>query len=192
MSLIWYGKFAPVSAAVSAAALASAPPALAADASWGCQVLLCGAASNPSWQGVPYCVPPMTKLIAAMKLPGFSWPICAEGNAGKPGRDDYEPCPQGWSPVARQSAGESARLGVASLCEKALTIAELHALQRGAGKDGKFGNSAMTVRYESYGREGNRTRAIGVQARKKRADPYYFDVPNSQGIKRRFWFNLNL
>ncbi len=52
------------------------PPALARadDAPWGCQVLLCAASQTPSWHGVPYCVPPMTKLIAAMKLPGFTWP----------------------------------------------------------------------------------------------------------------------
>lgn len=46
-------------------------PASAEDASWGCQVLLCAASQNPSWHGVPYCVPPMTRLIAAMKRAGL-------------------------------------------------------------------------------------------------------------------------
>ncbi len=45
-------------AAAGLAALAFAPTgAKAEDASWGCQVLLCAASQNPSWQGVPYCVP---------------------------------------------------------------------------------------------------------------------------------------
>ncbi|NEJ83261.1 hypothetical protein GR268_43065, partial [Rhizobium leguminosarum] len=83
-------------ATLTAAALgALAGGAKAEDASWGCQVLLCAASQNPSWHGVPYCVPPMTKLIAAMKEPGFSWPICHEANAGKPGRESYEDCPAG-------------------------------------------------------------------------------------------------
>ena len=80
-------------------------PALAQDASWGCQVLLCAASESPSWHGVPYCVPPMTKLIAAMKLPSFSWPICRQGNAGKPGKEVYEPCPAGWTATLKHSAG---------------------------------------------------------------------------------------
>lgn len=47
-------------AAAGLAALTFAPTgAKAEDASWGCQVLLCAASQSPSWQGVPYCVPPM-------------------------------------------------------------------------------------------------------------------------------------
>lgn len=64
--------------AAGVAALAMTPAARAQDASWGCQILLCAASKNPSWQGVGYCVPPMQKLISAMKKPGFSWPICEE------------------------------------------------------------------------------------------------------------------
>lgn len=73
----------------------SATTVRAEDASWGCQVLLCAASQNPSWHGVSYCVSPMTKLIAAMKKPGFSWPICHEAKAGKPGHETYEDCPSG-------------------------------------------------------------------------------------------------
>ncbi len=47
------------------AAAGSSPVAKAADADWGCQVLLCAASSAPSWHQVPYCVPPMMKLITA-------------------------------------------------------------------------------------------------------------------------------
>jgi hypothetical protein len=28
-------------------------------------------------------------------------------------------------------------------------------------------------------------------ARPRRADPYFFDIPNDQGMKERFWFNLD-
>jgi len=96
-------------------------PSRAQDASWGCQVLLCAASENPSWHGVPYCVPPMTKHIAAMKLPGFSWPICRQGNAGKPGKEIYEPCPAGWTPTVKNLAGgNSPRTSVADQCKRTL------------------------------------------------------------------------
>ena len=49
-------------------------PAPAAASEWGCEVLLCASSSNPSWRGVPACHPPMTRLISAMKKPGFHWP----------------------------------------------------------------------------------------------------------------------
>lgn len=35
----------------------------AQDASFGCKVLLCAAASAPSWSGIPYCVPVMQALF---------------------------------------------------------------------------------------------------------------------------------
>ncbi len=33
------------------------------DASFPCKVLLCAAATNPSWTGIPYCVPIMQQAI---------------------------------------------------------------------------------------------------------------------------------
>ena len=83
--------------AISSLALSS-PPVAAQDAPWGCEILLCAASSNPSWKGVPYCIPPMTKLIAAMKLPGFTWPNCPQAGTGKPGYEPYEDCPVGYLP----------------------------------------------------------------------------------------------
>jgi len=35
----------------------------AQDATFGCKVLLCAAASTPSWSGIPYCVPVMQQLF---------------------------------------------------------------------------------------------------------------------------------
>ena len=62
-------------AALAAGSLyASSAPA----SEWGCQVLLC---VSGSWQATPSCHPPMNRLIAAMKLPGFSWPTCPDANS---------------------------------------------------------------------------------------------------------------
>ncbi|WP_245472525.1 hypothetical protein [Rhizobium jaguaris] len=77
--------------------------AQAADADWGCQIVLCVAAQTPSWHGIPYCVPPMEKLIAAMALPGFSWPVCTGAGTGAPGYEAFEDCPAGYSEAEVQS-----------------------------------------------------------------------------------------
>nr|WP_234914413.1 hypothetical protein [Rhizobium rhizogenes] len=77
--------------------------ARAADADWGCQIVLCVAAQTPSWHGIPYCVPPIQKLIAAMALPGFSWPVCTAAGTGAPGYDAFEDCPTGYVEAEVQS-----------------------------------------------------------------------------------------
>lgn len=164
--------------------------ARAADASWGCQVLLCAASEKPSWHGVPYCVPPMHKLIAAMSLPGFSWPVCKGGNAGKPGLERYEPCPAGWSAVSDGSGTENsgvARRGDANICKRKLGNCNSKAMsdllrQTPAGVETKrvySGNSLGSCSLEQ------------TQPRKLRDKPYHFDIPNNNGVKQRFWFDLN-
>lgn len=80
-------------AAAGLAALAFAPTgAEAEDASWGCQVLLCAASQNPSWQGVPYCVPPMKRLIAAMSKRDLIGPFAARRRPASQARVRGLPC----------------------------------------------------------------------------------------------------
>jgi hypothetical protein len=45
----------------------------------------------------------MQKLIAAMALPGFSWPICTAAGTGAPGYDAFEDCPSGYVEAEAQS-----------------------------------------------------------------------------------------
>jgi hypothetical protein len=54
--------------------------ARAQDASFGCKVLLCAAATAPGWPGIPYCVPVMQTLFRQLAK-GGGWPSCPEGNA---------------------------------------------------------------------------------------------------------------
>ena len=56
------------------------PYAYAQDASFGCKVLLCAAATVPGWSSIPYCVPVMTQLFRSLAR-GGGWPTCSEGNA---------------------------------------------------------------------------------------------------------------
>lgn len=137
----------------------------AQEAPWGCEVLLCAASSAPSWQGVPYCVPPMTKLIAAMKLPGFKWPTCPGAGTGAPGFDPYDECPSGYLPTVIQN--EDMRKGSqGSVCAK-------RGACRGHG-DNQICEPDKTV------------------PRPLKENPYYFDIPNGEGGQSRAWFNLKL
>jgi len=96
-------RCARLSVTAALLALMFSPSTRAQDASFGCKVLLCAAASNPSWSGIPYCVPVMTQLFR-MLARGRPWPTCPEGNAGVPGYDPYLPCP---SPLVAYSGGRS-------------------------------------------------------------------------------------
>lgn len=169
---------------VGSASAPSVTPANAEDASWGCQVLLCAASQNPSWHGVPYCVPPMTKLIAAMKEPGFSWPICHEANAGKPGHETYDDCPAGTT-VGYSSQRDNGWRGEPDQCIKTVDMC------RSPSRPEVYaGLKGTTVRH-IFGREGDSCIEQIATPRPRRADPYFFDIPNGKGVKERFWFDLD-
>lgn len=168
-----------VSAAIFGTAGFLAAPTHADDASWGCQVLLCAASSKPSWSGVPYCVPPMKKLISAMKKPGFSWPICDEAKAGKPGREDYQDCPAGYTPSS--SNDNSDRVSFSGN-EQDMCTKQVNTCNRNSSDYG-----GVTRRWG--GDRDSCTQTVSVP-RPRRSDPYYFDIPNDKGVKERFWFNL--
>ncbi|MBN8930512.1 MAG: hypothetical protein J0G97_00865 [Rhizobium pusense] len=159
--------------AVSLLGAISATPAKAEDAEWGCQILLCAASKNPSWHGVPYCVPPMRKLITAMSRPGFSWPICHEAKSGRPGHQTYEDCPAGTAVGHSSPGGDNDWRGEADLCIETVNV---------CGGSRHYFNS---------NRNGDGCIQQIATPRPRRTDPYYFDIPNNDGVKERFWFNLD-
>lgn len=172
-------------AGIASAALLPAAAAKAQDASWGCQVLLCAASQNPSWHGVQYCIPPMIKLIAAMSKPGFSWPICNEANAGAPGREDYADCPEG-TKIGYSQYGRDGNRGVADRCVKTLNTCQTH-----PGLNGPANQAGVILNRRARDGDDSCIKEIS-SPRPRRADPWYFDIPNDQGVKQRHWFNLNL
>ena len=146
-------------------------PAQAQDASFGCKVLLCAAASQPSWQSIPYCVPVMQELFAGMRK-GRGWPPCNEANASAPGYEPYHPCPSGASAgtlevgrlIATPSGGVCARPRLSnSACVRA-----------------SDDDCSLADRFE-------------VTPRPTRAEPYFVDIGSGVGegsATTRFWFNL--
>ncbi|RUM10318.1 hypothetical protein [Rhizobium fabae] len=153
---------------------------------WGCEVLLCAASDNPSWHEVESCHPPMERLITAMKRPGFSWPTCPEGGAGKPGYDRYADCPAGWQPVAGDQDYDHGRSGELSRCSRTVRVC-----------NGRTPQSADSDRQENT-REGITREFLGRNsceyreyvARPLRAQPYYFDIKSEQGGTERHYFDL--
>ena len=144
--------------------------ARANDAEWGCQVLLCAASTNPSWHAVPYCIPPMIKLITAMARPHFSWPICSGAGTGAPGYEKYNDCPIGYVIGYSPSDSDNRSNSEPDLCVKTIN---------------RCGSRL------NYSREGGNCIETISQSRPLRGQPYYFDIPQASGTRQRFWFDLN-
>jgi len=156
----------------TAICLGAIAPSRAQDASFGCKVLLCAAATSPGWRGIPYCVPVMTQLFSILRR-GGAWPTCPEGNAGGLGYEPYEACPEGSQEAAMVNQGEgqsSLQLGVPNgeLCARP---------NPNAGRcSGGGENSTCEPDYLT-------------QARVRRAEPHYVDITTGNGTQR-FRFTL--
>jgi hypothetical protein len=157
---------------------------------WGCQVLLC---LSGDWQGTPSCHPPIYKLIAAMKEPGFNWPTCPQANSSGARYEPYEDCPEGWtpySPIADEHGSKSA----------AIVTSGIRSGYGGGDSDNgyrtatvKIGDKTVPahVTTASDGGHGNRSTTYYDISRPKRAKPYYIDYDDANGVRQRSWFNLN-
>lgn len=154
----------------------------AQDAEFGCKVLLCAAASNPSWPQIPYCVPVMNQLYRMMRSLRFRWPVCTQARAGAPGYEPYQPCPAGWSP-ASSGPGEDSNPWIANgagdLCTRPasppLPATPIPAHLRCATSQGPDGTSVA----------GAAMICIEVMARTVNERPYYVQIDG-----QRVWFSL--
>ncbi|WP_104827093.1 hypothetical protein [Rhizobium sp. NXC24] len=166
----------------------SLPLSPAEASEWGCEVLLCAASDNPSWHGVESCHPPMERLISAMKRPGFSWPTCPEGGAGKPGFERYADCPAGWVPTEADQDFNHGRSDELSRCMRTVNACKAKAFQRYRDdgrtqitKDGvtRVYSDSSSCEYREY------------TARPLRDQPYYFDIESSgKETTERHYFDL--
>lgn len=155
---------------------------------WGCEVLLCAASDHPDWRGVASCHPPMERLIAAMKRPGFSWPTCPEGGTGKPGYERYADCPAGWQPAMGVQDGDHGRSGELSRCSRIVSACNGRAQRH--SDDGLDKTMQDGVTREYSGRNSCEYREY--VARRKRTQPYYFDIGSAEdGTTERHYFDLN-
>ncbi|KAA0693755.1 hypothetical protein DTW90_25635 [Neorhizobium sp. P12A] len=156
---------------------------------WGCEVLLCAASDNPAWQAVATCRPPMERLIDAMKQPGFSWPTCPEGGAGKPGYDRYADCPAGWTPSVADVDSDHGSSDL-SRCRRVVDQCARGAARAGRdGADGRIVDDAgITRAYSQY----DSCHVVETMARPLRDKPYFFDIEEQDGSgSARQYFSLD-
>lgn len=136
----------------------------AQDASFGCKVLLCAAANNPSWSGIAYCVPVMQSLFHSLAH-GGSWPNCSEGNASGLGYEPYQACPAGLTAVQSASDGNNGYSAVpnGNLC------ADLSKPSQTCS-----GDNGCTTEYPTTPRQA-------------RNDPYFVDITTANGVQRVYF-----
>lgn len=168
---------------------------------WGCQVLLC---LSGDWQGTPSCHPPIYKLIAAMKKPGFHWPTCPQANSSGARYEPYEDCPDGWTPFSPITSDHGLHRD-ASMCRSTLTAMvkiEIRSGYGGGGNERDNGYRTATVKIGdktvqahvttvSDGGHGTRSTTYYEISRSRRAKPYYIEYDDANGVRQRSWFNLS-
>lgn len=179
-------------------AVSAGPPAKAQDAEFGCKVLLCAAASNPSWPSIPYCVPVMNQLFSMMRSVRFRWPVCIAAGTGAPGYEPYQPCPAGWQEATQTSSvadsggdtgvSSSMRSGGNDLCARRLP-------QQPSGRPLQASVPGGQIQCPaSYGDNGGGINSgqmcIEYMPRPLSERPYYFDVRGADGSQSRVWFNV--
>jgi hypothetical protein len=164
-------------------------PKIASGSEWGCEVLLCAASSNPSWQGIAECRPPMEKLISAMKMPGFSWPTCPEGESGKPDFEAYEDCPAGWSATRPSVIDDRSGSTDPSQCMRTVTTCKPGFNLHGGGDDNgqTIIKDGVTRVYSDDG-----CAYTEYQDRARRRAPYFFVIEDDASrSKTRYYFDLD-
>ena len=182
-------------AAVGAAlSIGFVAPAKAQDAEFGCKVLLCAAASNPSWPSIPYCVPIMNQLQTMMRSLRFRWPVCTAAGTGAPGFEPYKPCPAGWQETSSNTGAGGNRVSVSlpyggnDLCARRLpadpTGRPVQASVPGAQVQ-CFSSSGDNVSANGPGQA-----CVEYRPRPQNERPYYFDMRNPDGVATRVWFSV--
>ena len=138
----------------------------AQDASFGCKVLLCAAATAPGWSGIPYCVPVMQELFRQLAR-GRGWPVCQEGRASGPGYEPFLPCSIGLTPTEPSEDQTPVSNQKGALCTDLSKPQQIC----GTGDD-----AACRTTYPSV-------------PRVARSDPNYVDIETASGAQR-FYFSL--
>ena len=169
--------------------------AKAQDAEFGCKVLLCAAANNPSWPSIPYCVPVMNQLYAMMRSLRFRWPVCTAAGTGAPGYELYQPCPSGWQQTSGNASGggdtgvsNSLGNGGHDLCARRLPPQSFGRPFQASVPGGQIQCPASGG--DNGGGSGSGEVCVEYMPRPRNERPYYFDVRGADGNPSRVWFNV--
>jgi hypothetical protein len=119
----------------------------------------------------------MYKLLAAMELPGFSWPTCPDANSSAARMERYDDCPEGWS-VGYSDVGHDGNRSKPNRCEKRTNVCFKH--------NGKPGFQPVTDR-----RDGDSCEQTVSMSRPRREKPWFIEYSDAAGLRQKAWFNLN-
>ena len=108
-----------------------------------------------------------------MSKRGFQWPVCPEAETGAPGHEPFDACPSGATPVT--TTGEQ---GGNQMCAKPRAIKP-------------SGTTSSTTKADIGSLDAERlARHYELTPRPVRTEPYFFEMPDSDGTKR-VYFKLN-
>lgn len=175
-------------------AVGAHPAAKAQDAEFGCKVLLCAAASNPSWPSIPYCVPVMNQLYAMMRSFRFRWPVCTAAGTGAPGYEPYQPCAPGWQEISSNAGGGDngvssyLRNGGNDFCARRIPSQSSGRPVQASVPGGQIQCPASGG--DNGGGSGSGEVCVEYMPRPRNERPYYFDVRGADGNPSRVWFNV--
>ena len=150
----------------------------AQDASFGCKVLLCAAATIPGWQAIAYCVPPMTQLLTILRK-GGGWPTCGEAQASPVGYQRYYPCADGagsWSSASPDGSATADPNGPVCAAHTQLSCTTTFPSNNGSSNFSGVQTCATILLDPSH--------------RPENPNPFYVDLTSPTGTQR-FNFNLN-
>lgn len=159
---------------------------VAQDASFGCKVLLCAAASAPNWSGIPYCVPVMKQLFHDLAK-GRGWPNCSEANASDVKYEPFKSCPKNMSAYSSNYTSGSTGNNRDS------TIPGYQTWQQDVN-----GDSCANPNYMHVGTcDGDAATygnciypSVNPVPREKNSEPYYVDLSPKNHSSFRFYFDL--
>lgn len=182
-------------------AISAGASAKAQDAEFGCKVLLCAAATNPSWPSIPYCVPVMNQLYAMMRSLRFRWPVCTAAGTGAPVYEPYQPCPTGWQETGHTTqtgsiaddggdtgVSSSMRSGGNDLCARRLPPQPSGLPLQASVPGGQI--QCPTSDGDNGAANGSGQMCIEYMPRPRNERPYYFDLRGADGNQSRVWFNV--
>ncbi len=141
-----------------------------AEDEFGCKVLLCAASENPSWRGVPYCVPVMAELYSMMQAWSFTWPVCSAAGTGGPGYEPYDDCPEGWQANVIGTGSSSGVLSVGGNGD-GQHVCQRYTQSFFGCNDGSKGSGVT-----------GHASCLQTIPRPMRDDPYYFDIPEHKRV----------
>jgi hypothetical protein len=119
----------------------------------------------------------MYRLLASIKLPGFSWPTCPDADSSSARKEVFEDCLNGWT-VGYSDVGHDGNRSKPDICEKREKVC--------------LNQRKPTFRPVVNRSGGDSCERTISMSRPMREKPWFIDYTDAKGLRQRAWFNLNM